>query len=335
MPVQKYYAIARGRTPGVYTSWEKAKAQVLRFEGSLYKSFMSEAEAFGYMKRNMPPEAYQDLLKERATPKVPPTLPKIEPRQVPKLAPPTAPSWLASKAPQTESRERAPEDAPISIHSTNVMSDTTTRPARTQRDASPDLPHPRDASPARAEEKAPRSTFGAQAPPVGVAPAHRADEGALCFYISGAHTQGATYVGIHTVSLGEPLADYCIATRAQLRSNPTPERCQLYGARVAVEIAKHLCMEEFTIYFGALSNTVVHTINAWMHKWAANNWSSGHGDGKLPNLDLVRPLYDSIAQAKLRPQAHSALANAEEIELARQYAAVLMNSEKLHLIGLF
>jgi len=312
MPVQKYYAVAQGRTPGVYTNWEKAKAQVLRFEGALYKSFVSEVEAFAYMKRNMPDEAYQkahaSALTERAKPAKTPALPKLQPRQVPALAQPTPPPWLEAKT-QPERQTPTPSEEEHS---------RTRAPSQS-----------RDDSPVRAQEEPPTQALCAPLPNRGT------NETALCFYISGAHTQGAAYVGLHTLSLGEPLPEYCVAVRAQVRSQPTPERCQLYGARVAVEIAKHLCMEEFTIYFGAMSNTVVYTINAWMHKWAANGWSSGHGDGKLPNLDLVRPLYDSIRHAQMRPQAHSAPQHCEEIERARQYAAVLMNSEKLRLIGLF
>lgn len=44
----KYYAVAWGRIPGIYTCWEGpegAKAQIMRFKGSLYKSFLTEKEA--------------------------------------------------------------------------------------------------------------------------------------------------------------------------------------------------------------------------------------------------------------------------------------------------
>jgi len=44
----KYYAVAAGRTTGIFTSWPIAKAQVDGFPGAIYKSFKTreQAEAF-------------------------------------------------------------------------------------------------------------------------------------------------------------------------------------------------------------------------------------------------------------------------------------------------
>lgn len=44
----KYYAVKKGKTPGIYTSWDECKAQVDGFSGAVYKSFktMNEAEDF-------------------------------------------------------------------------------------------------------------------------------------------------------------------------------------------------------------------------------------------------------------------------------------------------
>ena len=49
MPAKpKFYAVARGRRPGVYTDWPTAKSQVHGFDGARYKGFATreEAEAF-------------------------------------------------------------------------------------------------------------------------------------------------------------------------------------------------------------------------------------------------------------------------------------------------
>ncbi len=48
MATKKYYAIKVGRKPGIYTTWDEAKAQVAGFKGAIYKSFptMEEAQAF-------------------------------------------------------------------------------------------------------------------------------------------------------------------------------------------------------------------------------------------------------------------------------------------------
>ena len=45
----KYYAIKNGKTPGIYTSWDQAKAQVHGYKGAVYKSFRTKEEAENYM----------------------------------------------------------------------------------------------------------------------------------------------------------------------------------------------------------------------------------------------------------------------------------------------
>ena len=44
----KYYAVAVGKKPGIYTKWDECKAMVHGFPGAVYKSFktLEEAEAF-------------------------------------------------------------------------------------------------------------------------------------------------------------------------------------------------------------------------------------------------------------------------------------------------
>lgn len=44
---QKYYVVWRGRSPGVYRSWDDCQSQIFGFEGAKYKSFdrLSDAEA--------------------------------------------------------------------------------------------------------------------------------------------------------------------------------------------------------------------------------------------------------------------------------------------------
>lgn len=45
---KKYYAVAKGKTPGIYLTWNDCKAQVDGFSGAVYKGFatMQEAEEF-------------------------------------------------------------------------------------------------------------------------------------------------------------------------------------------------------------------------------------------------------------------------------------------------
>ncbi|MGO3018511.1 MAG: ribonuclease H1 domain-containing protein [Anaerococcus sp.] len=44
----KYYAVRKGKTPGIYTSWDECKIQVHGFKGAIYKSFknLKDAENF-------------------------------------------------------------------------------------------------------------------------------------------------------------------------------------------------------------------------------------------------------------------------------------------------
>ena len=42
---RKYYAVAKGKTPGIYFTWDDCKAQVDGFPGAKYKSFSTVAEA--------------------------------------------------------------------------------------------------------------------------------------------------------------------------------------------------------------------------------------------------------------------------------------------------
>lgn len=46
---QKYYAVAKGKMPGIYLTWEDCKAQVEHFPGAVYKSFQTPEEAEAFM----------------------------------------------------------------------------------------------------------------------------------------------------------------------------------------------------------------------------------------------------------------------------------------------
>lgn len=45
MPKQKYYVVWKGRTPGIYGSWEECSEQIKGFQGAEYKSFDSLEKA--------------------------------------------------------------------------------------------------------------------------------------------------------------------------------------------------------------------------------------------------------------------------------------------------
>lgn len=48
----KFYAVRKGRKPGIYTSWDICKSQVHGFAGAEYKSFPTKEEAQRYIEGN-------------------------------------------------------------------------------------------------------------------------------------------------------------------------------------------------------------------------------------------------------------------------------------------
>lgn len=60
MSTQKFYAVAKGRKPGIYTRWfgeAGAQAQVSGFPGAVYKGFLTREEAEAFLKN--PPNRWK------------------------------------------------------------------------------------------------------------------------------------------------------------------------------------------------------------------------------------------------------------------------------------
>lgn len=49
MPKRKYYAVKKGRVPGIYFSWEDCKKQIEGYSGAIYKSFQTIEEASDFI----------------------------------------------------------------------------------------------------------------------------------------------------------------------------------------------------------------------------------------------------------------------------------------------
>ncbi|XP_043513511.1 ribonuclease H1 isoform X2 [Frieseomelitta varia] len=47
-----YYAVAKGRKPGIYNSWDECQRQVHHFSGPVFKKFQTEAEAHNFIQQN-------------------------------------------------------------------------------------------------------------------------------------------------------------------------------------------------------------------------------------------------------------------------------------------
>jgi ribonuclease HI len=51
MSAKKFYAVAKGKKPGIYTNWPEAKSQIERFAGALYKGFATYKEAEEWLRK--------------------------------------------------------------------------------------------------------------------------------------------------------------------------------------------------------------------------------------------------------------------------------------------
>ena len=61
---KKWYAVYRGRVPGVYNEWSECQALVNRFPGSSHKGFQSRSEAeASYLRFTLARERNQNRLK--------------------------------------------------------------------------------------------------------------------------------------------------------------------------------------------------------------------------------------------------------------------------------
>ncbi|XP_057322248.1 ribonuclease H1 isoform X1 [Microplitis mediator] len=50
-----FYAVAKGRSPGIYQTWDDCKNQVNKFPGAVYKKFSSQAEAQSFIEERSGP----------------------------------------------------------------------------------------------------------------------------------------------------------------------------------------------------------------------------------------------------------------------------------------
>lgn len=66
MAKKKYYAVKKGKTPGIYNTWDECKVQVDGFSGAEYKSFGALEEAESYLKGN---QKVEELRPSESVPK--------------------------------------------------------------------------------------------------------------------------------------------------------------------------------------------------------------------------------------------------------------------------
>ena len=67
----KYYAIAKGRVPGVYTSWEEAKKQISHFKEARFKKFDTFEQAQEFVNLHKTPDFFMKMLGLSVAPPTP------------------------------------------------------------------------------------------------------------------------------------------------------------------------------------------------------------------------------------------------------------------------
>lgn len=79
MPPMKFYAVAKGRTTGIFTSWPEAERQVKGFAGAKYKSFKTEKEAKAFLDNPVYSSAKKSVRSREPGSKAPSPAPKTYP----------------------------------------------------------------------------------------------------------------------------------------------------------------------------------------------------------------------------------------------------------------
>ena len=60
----KYYAVKKGRTIGIFNTWDECKGQVIGFSGAQYKKFESLEEAKAYMGQNQSDQEKESISRD-------------------------------------------------------------------------------------------------------------------------------------------------------------------------------------------------------------------------------------------------------------------------------
>ena len=58
-----YYAVKKGRHPGIYNTWEECQNEVNQFKNAQFKSFTSKEEAWNYLNENTQKQLNHHLVK--------------------------------------------------------------------------------------------------------------------------------------------------------------------------------------------------------------------------------------------------------------------------------
>ncbi|KAI0777568.1 ribonuclease H-like domain-containing protein [Trametes elegans] len=94
-----FYAVAKGRMPGIYTQWDDCKAQTLNYHGAKYKKFMALYEAKAWIADNAGPDVAHEVMTSflALNPAfAPPTLGRATAEHLPNVSAPSIAAQTAS-----------------------------------------------------------------------------------------------------------------------------------------------------------------------------------------------------------------------------------------------
>ena len=63
----KFYAVKKGKVPGIYTSWDACKSMVHGFPGAVYKGFATRAEAEQFLEEKKEEHNQMSTIIKRGT----------------------------------------------------------------------------------------------------------------------------------------------------------------------------------------------------------------------------------------------------------------------------
>ena len=68
MAKNKYYAVRKGRVPGIYRTWSECQKQVTGYPGAVFKGFVTEEEAQSFLHSGQSAEAKETHISHTAYP---------------------------------------------------------------------------------------------------------------------------------------------------------------------------------------------------------------------------------------------------------------------------
>ncbi|KAF4495606.1 ribonuclease H1 [Fusarium agapanthi] len=287
----KFYAVRKGREPGVYLNYDECQAQTTGFPGAKFKSFLTKEHAWAYVAGNDNPSADNERPKFYAVavghvPGIYHTWDEAQP-QVTEVAGPKHKRFSTQEAAEEFIRENAsPETCRrlgISLEKSQEYTGAAFEPVEASTKKFKAEPAPR---PKAAPKAAPRAE-----------PDHENNGNVLKIWTDGsslANGQAGSRAGLG-VYFG-PNDERNLAER--LPGEPqTNQRAELMAILRALEIASSTQDVEIV----SDSQYSIKCVTLWGPGWEQNEWKTAAG-GPVKNQDLVRGV---LARIKERDAARS------------------------------